>query len=335
MSLAPSITADSLGVLTLHWTADPNADGYLIVTPSGRSTAGKAKTSSALGVHASISVTIAPLHATNAEQADYPAVVDPPPPPPSGVIEWAGGYDPAFTGWDGAQRPGGVATITSVKASAIPGLPDDGRPNDLWARFMVRPGDFSSPTNHTKERAELNNFTNTAGTEGRHGFWAWSTFFPVGYDPQVTSMPQFNIYQGWQHQGFLNQAMFNFEVDAARKVLMLANTFGDPASPATNMRKYDIAPLVPGTRYDHLMEVFWSIDKAKGFFVVWLNGKLVVPRKSQPTLYQDSTQAYAIQMLYRQAKTNTDIIYQTGLRRASTYAAAVAGFPGSWPTVAP
>lgn len=251
-----------------------------------------------------------------------PDVQPPPPQPPAGKVIWRGDYSAAFPGWDGVQRKA-ADRIVSVPGSAV------GEPDGPWARFTVKTGDYLGAKSQS-ERAQLNNFTNTHGHEGDEGFWAWSTKFAATYNPQATSFPLWNIYQQWQHQGFVGQAMLNFEVDASRKALMLAVTDGDAAHP-TQVKFVLDAAFKPGKRYDHVLHVHWSSDPAKGFFEVLLNGKIVVPLTRLATLYQDGTQAYAVQMLYRQTHTETDIVDQTGLRLADTIAAAVADFP-AWPT---
>lgn len=274
------------------------------------------------------------LGETDYGEVASPVVIPPPPPPPppptpSGTVQWRGDYSTEFPGWDGVQRKA-ADRIVSVPASSIPGLADDGQ---LWARFEVRSGDWLDPNHTVAERAQLDNFKKTAGQEGNEAYWAWSTYYDSAYNPQVTSFPSWNIFQQWQHVHFLGQAMLNFAIDSRppRKIV-LAWTWGDAANPASTQRKFTIDPAFQaGKRYDFVNHVHWSADPTKGFFEVFMNNKIVVHLTYGSTLYNDETAALAIQMLYRQAHTETDVVYQTGLRRADSYAAAIADFPkGTW-----
>lgn len=102
--LDPHIDAGAGGNLTLRWTADPAAKGYLITTPTGSGTAGAARTTSNLGKHTSISVSISSLYAQPAETAVYPAVVDPPTNRPAFAKGGIGFWEPGANVPPGSDR---------------------------------------------------------------------------------------------------------------------------------------------------------------------------------------------------------------------------------------
>ena len=195
-----------------------------------------------------------------------------------------------------------------------------------WFRYEVRAGDRLG-TDKAERAQLLASAQDTHGAEGNTDWWAWSTYFDPAYSPQVTSMPLWNIYTQFQHTTFVGQAMLNFEVDSAHKSLVLAVSNGDPAHPTQT--RYTLDPAFkPGKRYDHVLDVGWSSDPAKGFIQVILNGKIVLPLTHIATLYKDQTPARVLQQLYRQAHRETDVVYQSALRRGGSYNAVAAAFPG-------
>ena len=118
--------------------------------------------------------------------------------------------------------------------------------------------------------------------------------------------------------------MREFDSELLGPIQRPAVTNGDPLRPTQTRFVLDPA-FKPGKRYDHVLNVGWSSSSAKGFIEVRLNGKIVLPLTHIATLYNDGTPARVLQQLYRQSHKETDVVYQTALRRGSSYTAVAAG----------
>ena len=190
-----------------------------------------------------------------------------------------------------------------------------------WFRYEVRSGDKLGTD--PAERAELvASAQDTHGGEGSADWWSWSTYFDPSYKPQVTSQPLWNAYTLFQPSASAGPAMLSFEVDSAHKALVLVVSNGDPAHPTQT--RFTLDPrFKPGKRYDQALNVGWSSSSSKGFIQVTLNGKVVVPLTHIATLYNTKAPATVVQGLYRQAHKETDVVYQSALRRGGSYAAVV------------
>ncbi len=79
--LNPYVDKDATGVAWLHWTKDPAAARYDIITPAGKHVqAGATATSAKLGKPAEpFTVSIAPIHTDAYEDASFPPLTPPPP----------------------------------------------------------------------------------------------------------------------------------------------------------------------------------------------------------------------------------------------------------------
>ncbi len=240
-------------------------------------------------------------------------------------IVWSGGpvNGKLVPPWSGLQEK------AANRITVVPSPVNDGQP---WIRFEVDPGDALTPTDPTSERAQTNGYgiKPALGTEGSEAWWAWSVYFPAGYNPQITSLPLWNIFSQFQ-QCQHGQANLNFEVNAATRQLVLAlNNGSDPNRP--NQTKLVLGGLQTPKRYDLVVDVVWSSSPSIGRLEVWMNGQVVVPLRNTATLYTSGCATSPFQQIYRQRHNETDVLYQTGMRRATDYASAITAFPaGTWP----
>jgi hypothetical protein len=79
--------------------------------------------------------------------------------------------------------------------------------------------------------------------------------------------------------------------------------------------------LERGKWHDFIFEVNWSEDPSVGYFQVWYDGQVVVPKQSGATLLPGGQGVYLKQGLYRDASvTETQEIYHTGMTLGTTLA---------------
>lgn len=77
-------------------------------------------------------------------------------------------------------------------------------------RVEVRPGDNRVAGSGNGERTELLIGSQaTDGQEGREAYWAWSTFFPSGFD---APMGAWNVFTQFHNSGTTGQANIQFDI---------------------------------------------------------------------------------------------------------------------------
>jgi hypothetical protein len=244
--------------------------------------------------------------------------------PASASVDWRGDFETAnFDQWTlGVQEkdPSRAAIVTSVQGDAV-------RQGRHAARYEVRSGDNDVAGSGSGERTEAVLSTALTGAgEGVEQWWAWSTYFPIDF---ASGSGKWNFFTQFHHTGSTGQSNIEFTV-ADQSTLMLITNSGNPSTPTE--RNYILAPLARGLWYDFVFHVRWSSDPSIGFVEMYVNGSAVVRRTSLATLYAGQL-VYLKQGFYRGACSCTSVVYDDGVRRADSYAAAVAEFPsGAWPS---
>lgn len=190
-------------------------------------------------------------------------------------------------------------------------MTDPVRDGRFAARFDVQPGDY--PAGSTGERAEL--FVETADKDGTECYYAWSTLFPTDFvsDPVWKQM-----FVQWHGPGS-SAASVSFQVSRKRIVARV----GSPYTP-TDWAQYDLGPLTLGSWQDFIFHVRWG-NSSSGFVEIWRNGKLVVPRRYHQNV-APGTGNYLKLGYYRDPSAHPTVIYEDGMRRASSLAGVVSSF---------
>jgi Polysaccharide lyase len=217
--------------------------------------------------------------------------------------EWIGNFETGdFSQWSGIQR---------AETDRIRIVTDPVRDGRFAARFDVQPGDY--PAGRTGERAEL--FVDTADRDGTECYYAWSTLFPTDFvsDPVWKQM-----FVQWHGPGS-SAASVSFQVSGSRLIVRA----GSPWTPTT-WAQYDLGPLVLGSWQDFILHVRWG-GAHSGFLEIWRNGKLVVPRRYHQNV-APGTGNYLKLGYYRDPSVHPTVIYEDGMRRASSLAGVVSSF---------
>jgi hypothetical protein len=237
----------------------------------------------------------------------------------SAAISWRGDYESGnFSQWNLGvqQKADGRASIVS----------SPGRQGRYAARYEVDPGDNNVAGSGSGERTEaLTSQASTDGYEGHENWYAWSTMFAPGF---VSDSTTWNAFTQFHQTGSTGQAV---SFDVVQNTIIFLSWGGDFTNPTLCRATLD-SNKQNGIWYDFVFHVKWSSNPSVGFFEIFENGKLVVPRTYCPTLYSGQG-VYMKQGYYRRAQTNTAVVYDDGTRRGSSYADVVADFPsGTWPS---
>jgi polysaccharide lyase-like protein len=207
-----------------------------------------------------------------------------------------------FSQWAFVQAmPGGASIIKSPV-----------RQGRYAARFVVGPGD--DPINATGERSEV--YVATGEKEGTESWWAWSTYFPAGFHPNING--SMNIFTQWHHTGTRCPPPVTFEVDNTRSPAKLKLRAWGGRLPTSceppSKRAWDFATLRRGRWYNFVFHVKWSSNRSIGFVKVWVNGRVRVPKIHTATLYEGQG-VYLKQGFYRAPSSLTTTIIHDGMRR--------------------
>jgi hypothetical protein len=237
----------------------------------------------------------------------------------SASVTWRGDYESGnFSQWTLGvqQKVDGRATIVS----------SPNRQGRYAARYEVDPGDNNVVGSGTGERTEaLTSQALTDGYDGHENWYAWSTMFAPGF---TSNSSMWNAFTQFHQTGSTGQAM---QFDVVQNSIMFLSWGGDFNNPTSCRATLDTNKQ-NGVWYDFVFHVKWSANPSVGFFEIFENGKLVVPRTYCPTLYSGQG-VYMKQGYYRNAQSNTAVIYDDGTRRGSSYADVIADFPaGTWPS---
>jgi hypothetical protein len=244
----------------------------------------------------------------------------------------------ASSGWVGDYETGDFAQWGIYHVQANPGdaaiVTSPVRKGHYAARFAVDPGD--NPINSSGERAQIYaNQAVTEGYEGREQWWAWSSMLAPG---SVLAHGKWNNLTAWHHTGPTCSAPLHFALDDRRNLRLDARggQLNETTCSSRYQRTWRLGRISTGRWYDFVFHVKWSPDPAIGFVEVYLNGKLVLPRRHAATLYT-GLGVYLKQGFHRAATTSgSTIVYNDCTRRATSYRGAISAFPArAWPSKRP
>lgn len=209
--------------------------------------------------------------------------------------------------WDSVQAvPGGATIITSPV-----------RQGKYAAKFVVRPGD--DPIDSSGTRAEV--LRGTGEGEGDESWWAWSTYFPDGWNPDPETT--WNTITQWHHTGSSCGVPLTFKADTRPDPdnIRLVVRGGDLDSDCQSQhyQLFVLYDIEKNRWYDHVLHVKWSSDPSVGFVEVWVNGVKVVPKTHAATLYTGQD-VYVKQGFYRGDSSLTSEIVHDGLIRGESLA---------------
>lgn len=225
---------------------------------------------------------------------------------------WQGNYDTCdFSQWLAVEALPGDAVI-------VPDLHE----GPCGAQFTVNPGD--NPIASSGERAEV--YTSTGEGEGTESWWAWSVMFPNGFNAYAPSQ-KWNIFTQWHNTGTACSPSNSFYVDThgssspADWTIGLRG-WGGPldTTNCTNpyRRDFVLAPFERNTWYDIVFHVKWSSDPSVGFYEVWIDGRLALPKTYVANLYTGQG-VYLKQGFYRDAAPVSTTLFEDGMVRGDSY----------------
>jgi hypothetical protein len=232
-------------------------------------------------------------------------------------VTWRADYENAsLTQWSALQAKD--PSRAQVQSSVV-------RDGQYATRIEVRPGDNNVAGSGSGERTEfMAGQATTGGYEGQEAYWAWSDYFPQGFDAPPGG---WNAFTQFHHTGSTGQANVHFAVtDKSRLTLRVMG--GSYSSPVR--KDFTLAPLQTGRWYDFVFHVKWSANSSVGFVQVWVNGNEVVPKTMTPTIYSGQG-VYLKQGYYRSAYSGTTVLYLDGTRKGGSYADVASGFGSSTP----
>jgi hypothetical protein len=220
--------------------------------------------------------------------------------------------------------------VQAKDASRVSLVPSPGRDGSA-IRLQVLPGDTEVAGSSSQgDRADVYiPSATTDGQEGREQWWAWSTMFPEDAY-HLTPGTAWNLFLDFHQTGDTGQPNLSLLVNDHFKVPMLEMTvYG--GKPNAGGKGFLFSPLWQNMWLDFVLHVTWSSNPQVGFVELFMDGRLAVPKTRMATLY-DGQGVYLKLANYRAASSEASTILHAGVRRASSYAEAIKGFPkGKWP----
>lgn len=243
-------------------------------------------------------------------------------PAPGGTVVFNGDLSTGnFSQWPSVQNKfynGPGDRFTGNRAATIVNDPAKGPA----VRFEVREGDW--PGFASGERSDMGASKASGGTEGQMRWYQWSTKFEPGF-PSGTQY-------GWAAtNGFhpdSSRGSSTFEFSTGTSAGNWTVDVIEQSAPGSYIRSYPILqiPINPGNWHDIKLQVFWSVDKTKGYLRLWHNGIRQRFLNGQDTVYfstivPGTPTSYYKQGYYREGSPQTAVVYMTGFRAATTEAA--------------
>ena len=206
-------------------------------------------------------------------------------------IVWRGDYSTGDrTQWTTLQ--GLPERITIQQSTVRPG-------SGYAARIELRNGDYANSGCRNELARE------TPITEGTEHYYAWSTQFDSSYPSDNT----WQVFTQWHHSG--PDGSPPVEMDVVGENISLT-VHGDHV--------LWLAPLVRGVWHDFVVHVLWSSDPGVGFLELWYDGKKVMGKNYQQTVYPGQY-VYMKQGLYRNASIQqTAVVFHDGTVIGTTLA---------------
>lgn len=218
----------------------------------------------------------------------------------------------AFDHWSGWSKreilPGGASPVRELGRDAT--------------AYTVRPGDVPGKNG---ERSEVSaSVRASAATPGEVVHYRWSTYFPANFRPTPDST--WTIFTQFHESAadgcHPNVAMQVNTKDGGEQLRLSARggrLNAHTCEPGSD-ESWDFAPLERERWYRFDLTVGWSASARDGFVALDVDGKTVVPRTPQATLYRNQS-AYMKQGLYRQPTDFTSTVLHTAVTRSLAAAA--------------
>jgi Polysaccharide lyase len=184
--------------------------------------------------------------------------------------------------------------------------------------YTVRPGDVPGKNGERSEVAA--SVRDTGALPGRAVHYRWATFFPADFRPVPDSTwTIFTQLHESAPDGCHPNLALQVDTQHGDEQLRLTARGGrldartcEPASTET----WDFAVLRREHWYRFDLFVGWSASARDGFVELAVDGRTVVPRTPQATLYRGQS-VYFKQGLYRQASDFAATILHTGVTRSA------------------
>ena len=209
-------------------------------------------------------------------------------PPPTGAsVVWVGDFESGnHSQWTRTQMVSGdrLALVASPR-----------RQGSYAIKATVKQGD--DPINSSGNRNELVKMTREA--VGSEYYYRWSTMF----DSTFPSVRTWQLFTQWHHEGSSGSPPVEFYVYGEEIRLNIGG------SPGVIVWR---TPLVRGQWQDFIFHVKWSPDSSVGFVELYLNGKLVVPKRFIATQFSGQLNYLKIGLYRSDTVAQPGIVYHDG-----------------------
>ncbi|MFP2933657.1 heparin lyase I family protein [Pyxidicoccus sp. 3LG] len=214
----------------------------------------------------------------------------PPPttPPPTGSsVVWVGDFETNnLSQWSKTQM---------VSADRLALVASPLRQGRYAVKTTVKQGD--DPINSSGNRNELVRMTREPA--GSEYYYRWSTMF----DSTFPSAKTWQLFTQWHHEGDSGSPPVEFYVYGEEIRL---NIGGNPGTIVWR------TPLVRGQWQDFIFHVKWSPNSSVGFVELYLNGKLVLPKRYIATQYSGQLNYLKVGLYRNDTISQTGIVYHDG-----------------------
>jgi hypothetical protein len=224
----------------------------------------------------------------------------------------------AFDRWSGWSKHevlrGGAAAVRADGVAAT--------------AYTVRPGDVPGKSG---ERSEVSaSVRDTGARAGAVERYRWATRFPGDFRPVPDST--WTIFTQFHesdpdgcHPNLALQVNAKDDDDRLRLTARGGHLDARTCEPAST-ESWDFAPLERDRWYRFDLLVGWSASARNGFVQLTVDGRTVVPRTPQATLYRGQS-AYLKQGLYRQPSDFAATVLHSAVRRSAETAGTAASAP--------
>jgi hypothetical protein len=210
------------------------------------------------------------------------------PPPPTGAsVVWVGDFESGdHSQWTRTQMVSGdrLALVASPR-----------RQGSYAIKATVKQGD--DPINSSGNRNELVKMTREA--VGSEYYYRWSTMF----DSTFPSVRTWQLFTQWHHEGSSGSPPVEFYVYGEEIRLNIGG------SPGVIVWR---TPLVRGQWQDFIFHVKWSPDSSVGFVELYLNGKLVMPKRFIATQFSGQLNYLKVGLYRSDTVAQQGIVYHDG-----------------------
>ena len=209
-------------------------------------------------------------------------------PPPTGAsVVWVGDFESGnHSQWTRTQM---------VSSDRLALVASPRRQGSYAIKATVKQGD--DPINSSGNRNELVKMTREA--VGSEYYYRWSTMF----DSTFPSVRTWQLFTQWHHEGSSGSPPVEFYVYGEEIRLNIGG------SPGVIVWR---TPLVRGQWQDFIFHVKWSPDSSVGFVELYLNGKLVMPKRFIATQFSGQLNYLKIGLYRSDTVAQPGIVYHDG-----------------------